>query len=118
MSCRHEQAAGGTRGRRARRDRGRHERRSILDPSSAIDPDDLPDGLVVADETGRVICFNAAAARITAIPAGRRPRPPAGTRAAAGGPRGPPLVAADRPVRRARHPGRPARAESAAARRP
>ncbi|OKH98336.1 PAS domain-containing sensor histidine kinase [Streptomyces sp. CB02923] len=31
------------------------------------DPDDLPDGLVVADETGRVICFNAAAARITAI---------------------------------------------------
>lgn len=32
-----------------------------------IDPDDLPDGLVVADETGRVICFNAAAARITAV---------------------------------------------------
>ena len=36
-----------------------------------IDPDDLPDGLVVADENGRVICFNAAAARITAIPAAR-----------------------------------------------
>ncbi|MFF9509183.1 ATP-binding protein [Streptomyces sp. NPDC014724] len=34
----------------------------------ALDPDDLPDGLVVADETGRVICFNAAAARITAVP--------------------------------------------------
>jgi signal transduction histidine kinase len=33
-----------------------------------IDPDDLPDGLVVADEQGRVICFNAAAARITAVP--------------------------------------------------
>ncbi|MGP9021841.1 ATP-binding protein [Streptomyces sp. BR1] len=33
-----------------------------------IDPEDLPDGLVVADETGRVICFNAAAARITAVP--------------------------------------------------
>lgn len=33
-----------------------------------LDPDDLPDGLVVADETGRVICFNAAAARITAMP--------------------------------------------------
>ncbi|MGR8011551.1 ATP-binding protein [Streptomyces hypolithicus] len=32
-----------------------------------IDPDDLPDGLAVADESGRVICFNAAAARITAI---------------------------------------------------
>ncbi|AGP53798.1 sensor histidine kinase [Streptomyces rapamycinicus] len=29
-------------------------------------PDDLPDGLVVADETGLVTCFNAAAARITA----------------------------------------------------
>ncbi|WP_351224041.1 ATP-binding protein [Streptomyces sp. NPDC002133] len=33
-----------------------------------VDPDDLPDGFVVADETGRVICFNAAAARITATP--------------------------------------------------
>ncbi|KAF4411112.1 MULTISPECIES: ATP-binding protein [Streptomyces] len=30
-------------------------------------PDDLPDGLVVADDTGRVICFNAAAARITGL---------------------------------------------------
>ncbi|MEU6014099.1 ATP-binding protein [Streptomyces sp. NPDC047515] len=35
---------------------------------AAVDPDDLPDGLVVADETGRVICFNAAATRITAVP--------------------------------------------------
>ncbi|MGW5972873.1 ATP-binding protein [Streptomyces sp. NPDC055186] len=34
-----------------------------------IDPDQLPDGLVVADERGRVICFNTAAARITAVPA-------------------------------------------------
>ena len=34
-----------------------------------LDPDELPDGLVVADETGRVICFNAAAGRITAVPA-------------------------------------------------
>ncbi|MFJ9580081.1 ATP-binding protein [Streptomyces sp. NPDC101191] len=33
-----------------------------------IDPDELPDGLVVADEAGRIICFNAAAARITAVP--------------------------------------------------
>lgn len=33
----------------------------------ALDPDDLPDGLVVADASGRVICFNAAAARITAV---------------------------------------------------
>ncbi|GGZ23127.1 PAS domain-containing sensor histidine kinase [Streptomyces avidinii] len=31
-----------------------------------IDPDTLPDGLVVADATGRVICFNRAAARMTA----------------------------------------------------
>ncbi|MET9775075.1 ATP-binding protein [Streptomyces sp. NPDC006367] len=36
-----------------------------------IGPDELPDGLVVADEHGRVICFNAAAARITAVPADR-----------------------------------------------
>ncbi|ARF54484.1 sensor histidine kinase [Streptomyces gilvosporeus] len=40
-------------------------------PSAAagpgLDPDDLPDGLVVADETGRVVTFNAAAARITGI---------------------------------------------------
>lgn len=34
-----------------------------------IDPDELPDGLVVADEHGHVICFNAAAERITAVPA-------------------------------------------------
>jgi signal transduction histidine kinase len=34
-----------------------------------LDPDDLPDGLVVADEHGEVICFNAAAARITATEA-------------------------------------------------
>jgi signal transduction histidine kinase len=34
-----------------------------------IDPDLLPDGLVVADEHGRVVCFNAAAERITAVPA-------------------------------------------------
>src|SRR5882757_615200 len=34
--------------------------------SLGLDPDDLPDGLVVADEHHRVICFNAAAARITA----------------------------------------------------
>jgi signal transduction histidine kinase len=32
-----------------------------------IDPDDLPDGLVIADEDRRVICFNAAAGRITAL---------------------------------------------------
>ncbi|WP_433396135.1 ATP-binding protein [Streptomyces sp. CA-146814] len=36
---------------------------------AAVDPDDLPDGLVVADGSGRVVCFNAAAARITATPA-------------------------------------------------
>lgn len=36
---------------------------------SLIHPDDLPDGLVVADRTGRVVCFNAAAVRITQLPA-------------------------------------------------
>ncbi|MEU6876754.1 ATP-binding protein [Streptomyces sp. NPDC046712] len=35
-----------------------------------IDPDELPDGLVVADATGRVVCFNAAASRITSVPGG------------------------------------------------
>ncbi|MET7483706.1 ATP-binding protein [Streptomyces sp. NPDC005538] len=34
-----------------------------------IDPDELPDGLVIADEHGHVICFNAAAERITATAA-------------------------------------------------
>lgn len=41
------------------------------DPAAALppfDPDDLPDGLVVADEHGRVVCFNAAAARLTGVP--------------------------------------------------
>ena len=42
--------------------------RTVGDPATGIDPDDLPDGLVVADEDGTVICFNAAAARITATP--------------------------------------------------
>ncbi|MBB1255484.1 sensor histidine kinase [Streptomyces alkaliterrae] len=32
-----------------------------------VSPDDLPDGLVVADSDGVVLCFNAAAARITAV---------------------------------------------------
>ncbi|WSZ85699.1 ATP-binding protein [Streptomyces sp. NBC_00859] len=56
-----------------------HGRGSVLNGSGAsggpggltscgIDPDELPDGLVVADEHGRITCFNAAAARITAVP--------------------------------------------------
>ncbi|MCQ4082689.1 ATP-binding protein [Streptomyces sp. RB6PN25] len=32
-----------------------------------VTPDDFPDGLVIADEHGRVICFNAAAARLTTL---------------------------------------------------
>ncbi|MCX5608906.1 ATP-binding protein [Streptomyces sp. NBC_00047] len=40
---------------------------AALGTGFGIDPDDLPDGLVVADDTGRVICFNSAAARITAL---------------------------------------------------
>ncbi|WP_372498312.1 sensor histidine kinase [Streptomyces marispadix] len=35
------------------------------DHAPGVDPDDLPEGLVVADGTGRVVCFNAAAARLT-----------------------------------------------------
>ncbi|MEV8568766.1 ATP-binding protein [Streptomyces sp. NPDC051322] len=41
---------------------------SIGAAGSGVDPDDLPDGLVIADARGRIICFNAAAARITAVP--------------------------------------------------
>ncbi|MFE5535355.1 ATP-binding protein [Streptomyces sp. NPDC056492] len=54
--------------------RGPHDPREPREPAVlpefealGIDPDDLPDGLVVADATGRVICFNSAAARITAL---------------------------------------------------
>ncbi|MCX5395984.1 PAS domain-containing sensor histidine kinase [Streptomyces sp. NBC_00102] len=32
-----------------------------------VEPDDLPDGLVVADRTGHIVCFNAAAVRITSV---------------------------------------------------
>lgn len=39
--------------------------------SFGIDPDELPDGLVVADHAGRVICFNRAAARMTATEPGQ-----------------------------------------------
>ncbi|MBM7440784.1 signal transduction histidine kinase [Streptomyces sp. HB132] len=42
---------------------------AVEGPATGVDPDDLPDGLVVADENGRVVCFNEAAARITATPA-------------------------------------------------
>ncbi|MEU1279860.1 ATP-binding protein [Streptomyces sp. NPDC005805] len=46
-------------------------RRTGAADAPAIDPDDLPDGLVVADETGRVVCFNEAAARLTSVPPSR-----------------------------------------------
>ncbi|MFJ2904898.1 MULTISPECIES: ATP-binding protein [unclassified Streptomyces] len=49
-------SAPGARGERAHR---------AADPG--IDPDELPDGLVIADEHGQVIRFNAAAERITAL---------------------------------------------------
>ncbi len=38
-------------------------------PASLVIADDLPDGLVIADEAGRVEIFNAAAARLTGRPA-------------------------------------------------
>ncbi|MFF3408193.1 ATP-binding protein [Streptomyces sp. NPDC002742] len=60
---------------RARDARGasasRHDDTAGAGPGLGVDPDDLPDGIVVADEHGRVICFNAAAARITAVPAAK-----------------------------------------------
>ncbi|WP_314173299.1 sensor histidine kinase [Streptomyces winkii] len=34
-----------------------------------VHPDDLPEGLVVADRAGRVVCFNTAASRITGLSA-------------------------------------------------
>ncbi|MFJ8697610.1 sensor histidine kinase, partial [Streptomyces roseolilacinus] len=37
-------------------------------PVQEWDPDELPDGLVVADADGRVVCFNAQAVRITSVP--------------------------------------------------
>ncbi|MFF4081803.1 ATP-binding protein [Streptomyces sp. NPDC087218] len=40
----------------------------LVTTAIGVDPDDLPDGLVVADENGRVVCFNSAAVRITAVP--------------------------------------------------
>lgn len=46
--------------------RGGHDPYEALG-ALGLHPDDLPDGLVVADETGLVTCFNAAAGRITAI---------------------------------------------------
>ncbi|MEW1696980.1 ATP-binding protein [Streptomyces sp. NPDC093249] len=56
--------------RRAPEPPGHPDRRPPGDTGfPGIHPDDLPDGLVVADETGRVVCFNAAAGRITAVPA-------------------------------------------------
>ncbi|MEW1831867.1 ATP-binding protein [Streptomyces sp. NPDC088196] len=49
--------------------------RGVPRPSEArhddlgIDPDELPDGLVIADEHGHVVCFNVAAERITSLAA-------------------------------------------------
>ena len=37
---------------------------------AGLHPDDLPDGLVIADDAGLVVCFNAAAVRITGLNAG------------------------------------------------
>jgi PAS domain S-box-containing protein len=45
------------------------KRSQPADPSSRLLADDLPDGLVVADDAGRVIIFNSAASRLTSIAA-------------------------------------------------
>ncbi|MET8702644.1 MULTISPECIES: ATP-binding protein [unclassified Kitasatospora] len=39
----------------------------MVGSGAELDPDDLPDGLVVADALGRVTCFNRAAARLTGV---------------------------------------------------
>ncbi|MFJ9772130.1 ATP-binding protein [Kitasatospora sp. NPDC101157] len=39
----------------------------MVGSGAELDPDDLPDGLVVADATGRVVRFNRAAARLTGV---------------------------------------------------
>ncbi|MER6345418.1 ATP-binding protein [Streptomyces sp. NPDC001595] len=61
----------GTSSARGARDVGRPPAPRAGDPAAelGIDPDDLPDGLVVADEHGRVICCNTAAERIAAVSA-------------------------------------------------
>lgn len=46
---------------------GGEEWRPDVPASPPLDPDELPDGLVIADQAGRVICFNRAAARLTGI---------------------------------------------------
>ena len=45
------------------------KRSQPADPSNRLLADELPDGLVVADDAGRVITFNRAASRLTGIPA-------------------------------------------------
>ncbi|MFJ6213610.1 ATP-binding protein [Streptomyces sp. NPDC092296] len=37
------------------------------DAGPGLDPDDLPDGLVIADRHGDIVCFNTAAVRITGV---------------------------------------------------
>ena len=44
---------------------------ALLGAGGLLEADDLPDGLVVADQRGRVTVFNRAAARLTGIPAAR-----------------------------------------------
>lgn len=43
----------------------------VLGPGDLLSADELPDGLVVADESGRVVIFNRAAERLTGIGADR-----------------------------------------------
>ncbi|RAJ60673.1 PAS domain S-box-containing protein [Streptomyces sp. Amel2xB2] len=47
----------------------RAESHDTGDAWPGLHPDDLPEGIVVADAAGRVVCFNAAASRITGLTA-------------------------------------------------
>jgi PAS domain S-box-containing protein len=40
---------------------------SVTSSRASLDPEELPDGLLVADETGCVVVFNSAAARVTGL---------------------------------------------------
>jgi len=55
----------------AARDLAGPARQPGLAGHGALSADDLPDGLVVADQRGQVVIFNRAAERLTRIPAGR-----------------------------------------------
>jgi PAS domain S-box-containing protein len=43
----------------------------VMRPCDMVSADELPDGLVIADQRGRIVVFNRAAERLTGVPAGQ-----------------------------------------------